>query len=47
LHGQSAGNSSSSGRPPNSSEPSVKPTKFDILRKMKNPALRKEAGDSF
>lgn len=46
-HGQSAGNSSSSGRPPNSSEQSVKPTKFDILRKMKNPALRKEAGDSF
>ncbi|GEM_PF-530120 len=47
LHGQSAVNSSSSGRPPNSSEQSVKPTKFDILRKMKNPALRKEAGDSF
>ncbi|MCA0314049.1 MAG: serine/threonine protein kinase [Candidatus Melainabacteria bacterium] len=47
-HPQSGPSSSNttSVRPPNSQEPSVKPTKFDILRKMKNPALRKEAGDS-
>ncbi|MBX9938085.1 MAG: serine/threonine protein kinase [Candidatus Obscuribacterales bacterium] len=45
----SSGNTSSksSELPPNSQGQAVKPTKFDILRKMKNPALRKEAGDSF
>lgn len=31
---------------PNNSEPPVKRTKFDILRSMKNPALRKECGDN-
>ncbi|MBK9279358.1 MAG: serine/threonine protein kinase [Candidatus Obscuribacter sp.] len=32
--------------PPNSSSGPVKQTKFDILRQMKNPALRKEADDN-
>ena len=32
--------------PPKSSSGPVKQTKFDILRQMKNPALRKEAGDN-